>query len=141
KSTSVHVADLPAPLDVSGSWELRFPPKWGAPESVTLDHLASWTTHSDPGVKYFSGTATYMKDFDVPAELPGRDRRIFLDLGAVKNLAEVTLNGTDLGVLWKPPFRAEITGCVKPGGNHLEVKLTNLWPNRMIGDQTLPESK
>jgi hypothetical protein len=114
---------------------VTFPSGLGAPPQVTLHNLASWTEHSAPGVKYFSGTATYTKDFDVPAALCDPGITLELDLGAVENLAEVTLNEKSLGVLWKPPFRVDITGLAKPKGNRLTVRVTNLWPNRMIGDE------
>jgi hypothetical protein len=89
-------------------------------------------------VRYFSGTATYEKDIEVPADRLAAGRELWLDLGAVKNFAEVSLNGQNLDVLWKPPFRVNLTAVAKPGANHLVVKVTNLWPNRLIGDEQLP---
>ncbi len=135
----VDVPALPQPLVVGGPWEIRFPPNWGAPERVTMAKLMSWSHHSDPGVKYFSGTATYTTTFDVPPDLLTKGRHVYLDLGRVQVMAQVRLNGKDLGVLWKPPFRVDITEAAKPGRNALEVKVTNLWVNRMIGDEQLPE--
>ncbi|MFL5619617.1 MAG: glycosyl hydrolase [Gemmatimonadaceae bacterium] len=121
---------------VAGPWTLTFQSARGAPDSaVRLDALTSWTKSSDPGVKYFSGTATYAVDFEsgVPAFRPGP--RVELDLGLVKEIAEVLVNGERVGgVLWKPPYRADITSALVRGTNHLEVRVTNLWPNRMIGD-------
>jgi hypothetical protein len=61
--------------------------------------------------------------------------KVVLDLGRVKEIAEVSVNGKPLGILWKPPFQADVTGALRPGANHLDIKITNLWPNRMIGDQ------
>jgi len=90
-------------------------------------------------VKYFSGTATYKKAFDVPADMLSQDKMLMLDLGKVQNIAVVRVNGENLGVLWKPPFRVEIAAACRPAGNLLEVEITNLWPNRLIGDQFLPE--
>jgi len=139
KTHRVDVPALPPPLEIAGPWALRFPPKWGAPERVTLENLISWADHADPGVKYFSGTAVYSKTISVPANLMAKDRRLYLDLGRVQVMAEVTLNGRDLGILWKPPHRVDVTGAVKAGDNALEVKVTNLWVNRMIGDEQLPE--
>jgi len=106
---------------------------------VTLEKLISWSEHSAAGVRYFSGAATYTKTITVPADLLGRGRHVYLDLGNVQVVAQVSLNGKDLGILWKPPYRVEISDAVKPGDNALEVKVTNLWVNRMIGDETLPE--
>jgi hypothetical protein len=136
---SLNVAALPAPMEIEGPWELHFPPNWGAPERVTLDHLISWSEHSEPGVKHFSGTAAYLKKFDIPATLLGAERRLWLDLGKVAVMAEVKLNGQDLGILWKPPFRVDITDAAKSGENALEIKVVNLWINRQIGDEQLPE--
>ncbi len=120
---------------VQGPWQVTFPPNWGAPPQVKLDSLSSWTASSDAGVKYFSGTATYSKDIvAAPAWLkPGA--RVVLDLGAVKEIAEVSVGGKAVGgVLWKPPFQVDVTEALKAGSNHVEIKVTNLWPNRMIGD-------
>jgi hypothetical protein len=140
RQSSIDVA-LPPPIDVTGAWRVRFPPKLLAPDHITLDKLESWTANADAGVKYFSGTATYTKSFDVPAGAIAKDARLYLDLGDVKNLAEVTLNGKPIGILWKPPFRIDVTDSIRPGANQLEVKVTNLWPNRMIGDLSLPENQ
>jgi hypothetical protein len=139
KMLEFNIRSLPEPADLSSSWEVQFPPDWGAPEHVKFEHLISWSDHPDPGVKYFSGTATYTKTFRLPPNLDGRDLRLYLDLGKVAVIAEGRLNGHDLGTLWKPPFRAEITRFLKPGENRLEIKVVNLWPNRMIGDEQLPE--
>ena len=119
--------------------EFAIPPRAGAPERVTLEKLISWSEHAYPGVKYFSGMATYRKTIDLPRELFGTDRRLYLELGDVQVMARVKLNGRDLGVLWKPPYRVEITDAAKPGENRLEIGVVNLWPNRMIGDEQLPE--
>ena len=133
--------NLPAPQELTGQWKLSFPPNWGAPDSVTLDKLISWTDHTDNGVRYFSGTATYEKDLELSDDRLSHGREVWLDLGTVKNLAEVSLNGQDLGVLWKPPFRVNLTSAVKPGTNKLVIKITNLWPNRLIGDEQLPPDR
>ena len=115
KKMKVAIMILPAPLEITGKWQLNFPPNWGAPENVTLDKLASWTENGDSGVKYFSGSAVYEKDIEIPADDFDSSREIWLDLGAVKNFAEVTLNGKTFGVLWKPPFRVNITGAAHAG--------------------------
>ncbi len=141
KTWRANVAALPAAMEIAGPWEVRFPPNWGAPASVGFLALASWTDSANEGVKYFSGTATYVKEFELPAGTLGTGRRLWLDLGEVREVAEVSLNGRDLGVLWKPPFRADITAAAQPGKNRLKVRLTNLWPNRLIGDQRLPEAQ
>lgn len=124
------VAGLPAPQTLEGPWTVHFP------DPVTFEKLVSWTERPEEKVKYFSGTATYSREFDLPALPAGRV--LSLDLGRVKEIAEVRLNGKDLGILWKPPFAVDITEAVRPGRNTLEVRVTNLWPNRLIGDQRLP---
>ncbi len=126
-------------MEIPGGWKLNFPPNWGAPDSVNLDHLISWPEHPHPGVKYFSGTATYQKQVEIPASVFGKDRALWLDLGIVRNLAKVKLNGKELGILWKPPFRVDISTAAKSGENMLEVQVVNLWLNRLIGDEQLPE--
>lgn len=129
---------LPDPWLVEGPWELEFPQGLGAPERVTLERLISWTEHPNPGVKYFSGTATYRLSLDVPARMLGKDRALYLDLGRVSVIAEPKLNGRDLGILWKPPFRVEVTDILHAGVNELAIRVVNLWPNRLIGDEQLP---
>jgi len=141
RTLRASASDVPAPFELKGSWSLSFPPKLGAPPAAIFDHLMSWTDSPEFGVKYFSGTATYAKDFDFPAADMGPNRRFYLDLGVVKNLADVTLNGKEQGILWKEPFRLDVTDALQPGQNHLEIKVTNLWPNRMIGDQLLAPEK
>ena len=105
---------------------------------MNLKRLISWSQHAEPGVRYFSGAATYHKLLEVPASWLAAGRRIFLDLGRVEVIAKVTLNGRDLGVLWKPPFRVEVTGPLHAGVNALEIEVANLWANRLIGDEHLP---
>ena len=139
KVLKASVETLPATQHIEGPWALKFPPKWGAPDQVTLEKLISWTAHPDDGVKHFSGTATYEKDFGW--KKGSAETKYFLDLGTVKELAQVFLNGKDLGVLWKPPFRLDITDALNPGKNTLRVRVTNLWPNRLIGDAALPKEK
>ena len=119
---------------VNGPWSLSFPPGWGAPAKVILSRLESWTGSGDPGVRYFSGTATYAAQFRLPERLDAAES-LYLDLGEVREIAEVRVNGRDLGILWKPPFRVALGAAARPGWNALEVAVTNLWPNRLIGDQ------
>ena len=139
KHTTIRVADIPRPVAIEGPWNVTFPPGWGAPAQIKLDKLIAWNQHPDAGVRYFSGTGEYQTEFDVPAELSAPGRRIELDLGHVAVMARVRVNGHDLGILWKPPFRLDVTTVVQPGRNILNVSVTNLWINRMIGDQHLPE--
>jgi hypothetical protein len=125
--------------EVSGPWDVAFDPKWGGPESARFDALDSWTTRSEKGIKYYSGTAVYRKDFEAPAVAGNESIRI--DLGAVRELAEVKVNGQSCGIVWAPPFQVDISRALKPGMNKLEIEVVNFWPNRIIGDQFLPESE
>ena len=135
------VAPIPAPRTLTGSWEVRFAKDRGAPASKVFEVLHSWNTDAEDGVKFFSGTAAYHKQFELPAEwLKGGDRA-FLDLGRVRNVAQVTLNDQRLGICWTSPARLEVTGILRPGANTLVVEVTNLWANRMIGDGNLPPEK
>ena len=118
-----------------GSWDVSFQADRGAPARIALESLASWHLNSEVGVKYFSGTAVYSKTIQVPANWFKTGAKLWIDLGVVKNIAEVSVNGKALGIVWKPPFRVEVTSALKPGANVLEIKVTNLWVNRLIGDQ------
>ncbi len=120
---------------IEGNWNLSFQKDLGAPPEITLDKLASWTNNADEGVKYFSGTGTYSKTINASANWFKQGAQLWIDLGDVKNLAEVIVNGRSLGIVWKKPFRADVTGALKPGENTLVIKVTNLWVNRLIGDQ------
>lgn len=124
-----------------GPWTLTFPPHWGAPASVQLPTLTSWTTSSIPGVKYFSGTATYTKELQAPASWFRPGRHFYLDLGTVRDIAQVQVNGKPAGLVWAPPYRVDVTGALKPGVNHLRIEVTNEWTNRILGDRKLPRDK
>ena len=123
---------------VHGPWQVKFDPQWGGPkEPVTFDTLADWTTHAEPGIRYYSGTAVYRTRFDSPNPPAGAS---FLDLGTVNHLARVHLNGSDLGVVWCAPWRVELpVGLLKPSANELEIAITNVWANRLIGDEQQPD--
>jgi hypothetical protein len=139
RSRTLEVPALPDAREIAGPWEVSFPPGTGAPPRITLDRPASLSEHPDPGVRHFSGTAAYRATFTLPSDRPAPSRRLELDLGRVEVMARVALNGKDLGLLWKPPYRLDVTDALVPGENRLEVAVTNLWPNRLIGDEFLPE--
>ncbi|HEY4248549.1 MAG TPA: glycosyl hydrolase [Lacunisphaera sp.] len=128
-----------ARTNVTGPWRVDFPPHLGAPASIILNQLASWTENSEEGVQHFSGTATYSKTILIPPDFVGAGRRVFLDLGNVKHIASVRINGKSFPALWKPPYRLEVTSALRQGENALEIEATNLWPNRLIGDAREPE--
>lgn len=140
KTRAVAVAAVPAPLALAGAWDVSFPPRRGAPAKIVLDQLISLSDSTNAGVKFFSGTATYTKTFDwKPGAQKGKPKsEVWLDLGDVQVMAQVKLNGHELGTLWQPPFRVDLSRALKPGRNTLEVRVADLWPNRMIGDAALP---
>ncbi|MCC6490656.1 MAG: hypothetical protein IT364_24435 [Candidatus Hydrogenedentes bacterium] len=139
--TDVEVRGIAGPQTVQGAWEIHFPENWGAPPMAVFDSLHSWADDTDEGIKYFSGKATYKKVIQVAPALLESGRRLYLDLGAVADLAEVRLNGKPLGILWKEPFRVDITDAAVAGDNALEVDVTNMWINRLAGDLLLPEEQ
>jgi hypothetical protein len=121
------LAELPGP------WSVKFDPRWGGPAEATFETLADWTQRPEPGIKFYAGTATYRTTFQRPASAS-----VALDLGDVRELAEIRLNGRPLGIVWTPPFRVDLTPALKPGENALEIDVVNFWPNRIIGDASLP---
>ncbi len=148
KTTTQEGLELPAPKEtvigglfsaLNRNWKVSFEQGEGAPESVDFQHLVSWTEMplptSEDGIKYFSGTATYSKTIDIPADDLTKGAHLWLDLGVVSELAAVKVNGVDLGILWKKPYKVDVTAAIKSGKNDIEIKVTNLWVNRMIGDQ------
>ena len=125
---------------LNGPWDVSFDSKWGGPEKVRFDSLKDWTLRPEEGIKYYSGIAVYRQHFDLPkAGATDKNNRLYLDLGEVKNLARVWLNGQDMGVVWTAPWRVDFTEAVKQQGNTLEIEVANLWPNRLIGDEKLPD--
>ncbi len=120
--------------DVSGPWKVAFQEKRGAPAEATFETLASLTESEDSGIRYFSGAATYTNTFELKKKALKANETIILDLGDVKDLAEVTVNGKNLGVFWNAPFKVDITSAVKKGTNTVEVKVVNMWHNRLVGD-------
>jgi hypothetical protein len=106
---------------------------------VTYEKLKSWTEDENFDTKVFSGTGTYSKSIEINRSLLGKDQRLFLDLGDVRELCRIRLNGKPVATLWKSPFRVDITDFAKAGTNKLEVDVTNLWTNRLIGDEQFPD--
>jgi hypothetical protein len=140
KKTGKMVVDIPQPVEkqlavIGGPWNLSFQSDRGAPSEITLEELIPWNENTERGIKYFSGTGTYSKSFEVPDRWLEPGTSLWLDLGDVKNLAEVIVNGKSLGIVWKTPFRVDVTKALKKGENKLVIKVTNLWVNRLIGDQ------
>jgi hypothetical protein len=137
--TKVSKQQLPTPelktiQELEGPWQVSFQVERGAPVSASFDRLTDLRNSPDPGIRYFSGIATYIKDVDIQADATNKSVQFWLDLGQVNNLAEVWINGKQAGTAWKPPYRVNISEVIKAGMNHIEIKSVNLWVNRMIGD-------
>jgi hypothetical protein len=138
----LSVADLPAPQVLEGPWEVQFTPGWGAPEHVTFDRLGDWAQRSEDGIRHYSGKATYRKTLELAAaRMTPPGSRLILDLGEVRDLATVRVNGQELRTLWLAPWRLDITSAVKPGANTLEIEIINVWNNRLAGDAALPAAQ
>ena len=136
KSTGINAAsDTQTLLTLNGKWRVNFDPKWGGPANTVFDNLTDWRTSSNEGIRYYSGSAVYYKEFNWVKNVKGS---LFLELGKVKNMARITLNGKDLGVVWAAPWRVDISGAVKAGNNKLAIQVINLWANRLIGDEKKP---
>ena len=121
-------------ITISSPWTVRFDPEWGGPRQTTFDRLMSYTESSDDGIKYYSGTAIYNNKVRLDKS-DFCEGRFILDLGQVGCMAEVFVNGTSCGILWKTPYRVDITNALRKGWNDLEIHVVNQWVNRIIGDQ------
>ena len=142
RKVQAGVTDIPAPETVPQGWMVSFQKERGAPEGqVAFDKLVSWTTRPEEGIKYFSGTATYEKGINISQERLKEGQRVYLDLGQVNHVAELFVNDKPVGILWKPPYRADITDVAKPGANKVTMEITNVWKNRLIKDATLPQDQ
>ena len=138
---TMKVEKVPAAVELAGPWTVSFPPGWNAPPKIQFERLTSWSEHDDFAIRHFSGTVTYRRQFRLPEDFVSEASplAISLDLGRVEVIAEVTINGRLVGTLWKPPFQLDITKSVKPGPNDLAIRVTNLWSNRLIGDEHFPD--
>lgn len=139
---SVGVATgMAEPINVGGPWKLSFPQGWGAPPQMTMDRLESWTNSGDVGVRYFSGRATYRTTLQLTGAQAVAGSSANLNLGAVHEVAAVRINGKAAGIVWKQPYAVRLDGLLHAGTNTIEVDVTNLWPNRLIGDSQDPNGK
>jgi len=127
-------------MDLEGAWTVAFDTKWGGPEKVVFETLTDWVKRQEDGIRHYSGIATYSKTFDLLELSDSKEEsELYLNLGVVKNMARVILNGKDLGVVWTSPWQVNISDAVKKRGNKLEIEVANLWANRLIGDESLPD--
>lgn len=137
KYKQIKVKSVPEPIYLTGNWNVTFLSKQEAPFDTVFDRLISWPNATDDRIRYFSGTAVYRKQFTLSNNLIKNAHLLELDLGNILVMAEVFVNGKSLGVSWKAPYRMDISQAVKKGTNELEIRVTNLWPNRLIGDERL----
>jgi alpha-L-rhamnosidase len=137
-SSARNFPALTKAIELTGSWDVQFDPKWGGPTQQTFDQLIDWTQRPEPGLKYYSGIAAYRKTFSAT---PLSGSHCLLDLGAVHDMARVRLNGKDLGVVWCAPWQVDVTNVIQVGENRLEIEVVNRWWNRLIGDQQSVDAK
>ncbi len=116
------------------NWHVTFQPERGAPSEAEFQQLLAWNKSTDPGIQYFSGSATYTKTVESPASWFRPGVQILLSLGEVHEIASVNINGKYVGTAWKAPFQIDVSGALQPGLNKIEIRVTNLWVNRLIGD-------
>ena len=138
KQRQVVVDHVPSPQWIDGSWNVEFDPDWGAPEKVAFPELISWTDHENIGIKFYSGKGVYSKKISVPDDWTERRTTHLFGSGQCRRSAEVYINGKSAGIVWKPPYRTEITQLGNTGENDLKVEIMNLWINRLTGDMNLP---
>jgi hypothetical protein len=136
--TKAFVLTPGASVPVVGTWNVKFKPAVGSAFSEALTSLVDFSRHENPEIKYFSGTATYTIQVNLPAEALKAGHRFDLDLGGVYDMATVSVNGVPQGVWWNPPFNRDVTDALKPGSNTLEIAITNTWHNRLVGDEQFP---
>ncbi len=139
RNHTFKIPAVPTPVSVDGPWEVEFTPDWGAPQKVTFGKLEDWSQRPEAGIRHYSGKARYQTRFELPSDALGHpDPAVQLDLGNVRDLATVRLNGKELGTLWIAPWRMDVTDAVRAGANVLEVEVVNTWNNRLVGDAALP---
>ena len=138
KTWKIDVTDIPKPFKIDGSWKVNFNKKNGYGNTVIFNELIDWTVHPNDSIKYYSGTSTYQKTITIPDELVADDIIAILDLGNVNIVAEVIINNKNIGISWMPPHHLSLGKYLKGGQNKLEIRLTNQWSNRLIGDERYP---
>ena len=135
--TTTNFPSVTQVAEIDGPWDVSFDTALGAPKRTRFETLSDWSKHPEPGIRHYSGIATYLKTFDLPETARADTGRVLLDIGEVRGMAHVRLNGHDLGSVWCAPWRVDITRVVQANENRLEIDVANLWPNRLIGDKAL----
>ena len=139
KTGQENFPDYEAILNLDGPWDVAFAPEFGGPKNIRFEHLQDWSKHDDRGVKYYSGTATYTRTFDLPKGQVLSDS-LTIDLGKAYEMARVTLNGVELGITWTAPWQVPVGDALQAKDNVLTVEVANSWENRLIGDNTPDDS-
>ena len=140
KTSTVKIENDIETIPISGKWTVHFDPTWKGPETIVFDELKSWTDFKEEGIKYYSGSAVYEKSFDIKKDIR-KDKKVILNLGNLHEMAVVTLNGHRFNLCWTPPYKLDVSDYLLDGTNKLEIEITNLWPNRLIGDGKLSPEK
>ncbi|MCC5928646.1 MAG: hypothetical protein JJU28_05315 [Cyclobacteriaceae bacterium] len=138
-SITGKVNNIPNSFEIKGPWRLSFSKGWGTPLQINMPELASLTSHPHYDIKHYSGTTTYRTRFHLKKSFFVKNQVVILDLGEVNDLAVLLINGDSVATLWKPPYAFEVTNFLKPGKNDLEIKVINVWHNRVVGDQKYPD--
>jgi hypothetical protein len=128
-------------LDISYDWNMKFNTAMGGPASYQLDSLVSWTDIDNDGIKYYSGTAIYERAFTLPGKALENGTKAYVVFEDIQEMVHVFVNGEDCGIVWTPPFKANITPYLKDGQNKITVKAVNAWNNRIVGDLKNPSVK
>lgn len=141
KSLAMKVADLGRPINLSRGWRVQFPgPGLKGDKMIDFRTLSDWKDHQSDDIKHFSGTAAYRKRLEIPETWLADGKHVYLDLGKVSIAAEIVLNGKNAGILWKPPFIIDVSDQVVAGTNEIDIRVTNQWTNRLVGDQSLKDT-
>lgn len=139
KSKKITVKNVPSAIEITGPWKVSFSAPYTVPKQVELPSLESLSENANPEIKYFSGTAIYNVEVTIPSKMLAKGQNVVLDLGDVQVISEVFINEKSLGVLWKPPYKIDVTDFLHKGKNAIQVKVANQWVNRLIGDEKLPD--
>lgn len=139
KSSKIIVNSIPKTIDLTGPWQVFFFSSYDTPDKIKMSKLISLSEHNNPDIRYFSGTAKYSLHLDVPSDILSKEYRNFIDLGDIKVVSEIVINGKSQGILWKEPYSMDITNSLNPGDNKIEIYVANLWINRLIGDEQYPD--
>jgi len=140
KGTKTNFPDLKSLQTIDNTWVVDFLNKDIGPEAPEIfETLSDWSKSGNEKIKYYSRTAIYKTSFKVGNIPEGQE--LFINLGNIGVMAQVKLNGIDVGVTWIAPYTLNVTDCLKEGENAIEIEVVNLWRNRLLKDKKLPENE